>query len=319
MARFHTLGILACLLIMAIIVALGPYSNSEMLLPDQGAHWYYWKLPEPDFWSRFSAWMLYGLHQLGLWGLIAWAQIKRPAYSKTLHPVNVIAIGFNLLFVILHILQTKVFYDGLAQDTPVMASQMSVIFMLVFILIMENSRRGLFFGHKVEFLNEPGSFLRRYHGYYFSWAIIYTFWFHPIEDNVGHLLGTFYTLMLLLQGSLFFTRAHRDSKWTLLLEAFVLFHGAMVAYLTIAGDHWQMFLFGFFTLFILTQIHGVGLGKRSRSLLVMFYVLCVLNTYWGRGWDFLEVTRIPLVEYLLVFICALLIWLALRLRGTKQN
>ena len=63
---------------MAVVVALGPYSSPAMFIPDQGALWYYWQLAEPTFWTRFPAWSLYGLHQLGLWGLIAWAQIKRP-------------------------------------------------------------------------------------------------------------------------------------------------------------------------------------------------------------------------------------------------
>ena len=165
----------------------------------------------------------------------------------------------------LHIAQTKLFYDGLAQDVPVMSSQFSVIFMLVFILMMENSRRGLFFGHKLKFLEEPGSFLRKYHGYYFAWAITYTFWFHPIEDTLGHLLGTFYTLMLLLQGSLFFTRAHRDRVWTGFLEVFVLIHGALVAYASFHSEKWSMFLFGFLTIFVVTQMHGMGLGKRAGS------------------------------------------------------
>ncbi len=309
--RFHLLAIVACLVIMAVIVGLGPYSSADMFLPDQGNYWYYWQLREPGFWSRFSAWSLYGLHQLGLWGLIAWAQFRRPAYSPTLHPVNIAAIGFNLLFVTLHIAQTRLFYDGLAQDTPVLSSQLSVIFMLVFILIMENRRRGLFFGHRVHFLDRPGDFLRRYHGYYFAWAIVYTFWFHPIEDNLGHLLGTFYTLLLLLQGSLFFTRAHRDRNWTLLLEVFVLAHGAMVAYLSVANGQWPMFLFGFLTLFVITQMHGLGLGRRSRAALVLTYVVAVVASYHGRGWDVLQVLRIPMAEFVLVYACAALLWLPL--------
>ena len=274
----HTTGILACLLIMTVIVALGPYSAANMFLPDQGVFWYYWKLAEPNFWTHFSAWSLYVLHQIGLWALIAWAQIKRPKYTTTLHPINVIALVFNLLFVALHVLQTKVFYDGLAQTTSVMSSQFSVIFMLVFVLIMENSRRGLFFGHKIDFVARPVGFIRRYHGYYFSWAGVYTFWFHPIEDNLGHLLGTLYILLLLLQGSLFFTRFHRDRVWTVLLEISVLFHGSLVAYLTMGGDHWQMFLFGFLTIFVITQMHGIGLGKKARWGIVISYLLCVLYT-----------------------------------------
>ena len=317
-AWIHSVGILACILIMGLIVALGPYHTPDMFLPDQGALWYYWKLAEPDFWSRFSGWSLYALHQLGLWGLIAWAQSRRLGYTRALHPVNIIAIGFNLLFVMLHIWQTRVFYDGLAQDTSVLASQFSVIFMLVFVLMMENSRRGLFFGYRLGFLDRSDGFLRRYHGYYFSWAIIYTFWFHPIEDNLGHLLGTLYILLLLFQGSLFFTRHHRDRVWTLLLEVMVLFHGAMVAWLTMGGDTWQMFLFGFLALFIVTQMHGVGLGRRSRAALVGAYIAYVAINYWGRGWDFTEVIRIPLVEYGLVFVCGGVGWLAWKRRARRR-
>jgi hypothetical protein len=308
MAYTHSLGILACLLITALIVALGPYSSADMFLPDQGNFWYYWKLAEPTFWTHFSAWTLYGLHQLSIWGLIAWAQRQRHRYTRTLHPVNLAALGCNLLFVCLHIVQTRLFYDGLAQDTPVVSSQLSVVFMLVFILIMENTRRGIFFGRKVAFLDRPGGFLRRYHGYYFSWAIIYTFWFHPIEDNLGHLLGIFYTLLLLLQGSLFFTSYHRNRYWTVLLEVFVVIHGAMIAYLTQAGGHWMMFLFGFLGLFVITQMHGIGLTYRARWGVVVLYTLAVLVGYSDRITQALEVFKIPLIEYGLAFLCAAVLW-----------
>lgn len=314
----HMLGILACLLIMALIVALGPYSEPGMFAEDRGIAWYYWKLTEPDFWSRFWAWSGYALHQLSIWCLIAWAQFKRPSYSSKLHPVNCMALATNVLFVLLHIGQTRLSYDGLAQDTSVHSSQFSVIFMLVFILIMENRRRGLLFGYRVNFLEPTGGFLRRYHGYYFSWAIVYTFWFHPIEDNLGHLLGTFYILLLLLQGSLFFTTLHRDRVWTLLLEVFVLFHGGMVAWLSLGGDHWQMFVTGFLTLFILTQMHGVGLGHKSRVALVLAYCLFIYYLYQGRGSDVVEVTRIPAAELGLALLIGGAGWLYVRLR-TREN
>ena len=314
----HTTAILVCLLIMALIVALGPYSSPDMFVPDKGVLWYYWQLAEPNFWTRFSAWGLYGLHQLGLWGLIAWAQIKRPDYTSGAHLVNVIAIGFNLLFVGLHILQTKYLYDGLAQDTSILSSQFSVIFMLVFVLMMENGRRGLFFGHKIDFIERPAGFIRRYHGYYFSWAIVYTFWFHPIEDRLGHLLGTFYILLLLLQGSMFFTRFHRDRVWTLLLEIFVLFHGALVAYMNMRGDAWIMFVFGFFTLFVITHMHGIGLGKKARWGIVATYLLCVLVTYNDRWLESVEVLRIPMAEFALVYLFAALAWTPVLLRYARR-
>ena len=50
--------------------------------------------------------------------------------------------------------------------------------------------------------------MRKYHGYVFAWATVYTFWYHPMENTAGHLIGFFYMFLLLLQGSLFLTRIH---------------------------------------------------------------------------------------------------------------
>ena len=54
----------------------------------------------------------------------------------------------NAGFILLHILQTRIWYDGLAQNVSIWSSQGSVVLMLVLILLMENQRRGLFFGKK---------------------------------------------------------------------------------------------------------------------------------------------------------------------------
>ncbi len=307
---------------MALIVALSPYHSEGMLGPDQGWDWYYWKLSTPDFWSRFSAWSLYAVHQIGFWLFIFKAQRDRPKYGNALHRINFLALAWNFSFVLLHIAQTKFFYDGLAQDTSIMSSQFSVILMLVFILIMENGRRGLWFGHVDPIVGKPAGFLRRYHGYYFSWAIVYTFWFHPIEDTMGHLLGTFYTLLLLLQGSLFFTAFHRNRYWTVLLESFVLVHGAMVAYITMAGEQWKMFLFGFLTLFVITQMHGIGLSRRARWGIVATYALCVFVAY-GTQWQRLtDLVKIPAIEFGVAYAVAAIAWMPYlfqQLRGGKTR
>ena len=120
--------------------------------------------------------------------------------------------------------------------------------MLVMILILENKRRGVFFGKSVSALEQSRYALKKYHGYYFSWAIIFTFWFHPAEPTLGHLWGFFYTTLLMVQSSLFFTRAHLNKYWTGTLEVMVLFHGTVVAIQT--DTVWPMFFFGFLTIFI---------------------------------------------------------------------
>jgi hypothetical protein len=304
-------GLAGIALLLGLMLIVGPYSDGVAFLPDAGIAWYFWQRPDPDVWSRASAWAGYSLHQVSLWTLIFAAQSRRPGYTRGLHPINIAAITVNVLFVLLHILQTKVWYDGLAQDTSVFSSQASVVLMLVMVLIMENQRRGLVFGKKMPLSTSVASVVRRYHGYYFSWAVVYTFWFHPIEINIGHMLGNAYILMLLLQGSLFFTRTHTNRFWTVALEVTVLIHGAMIAYLS-TQEAAAMFVFGFLAIFVITQMHGLGWSRRTRSWVAALSVTAML--IWYRG-DWLlmldEVLRIPLAEYVIAFVLAGLIWLLL--------
>lgn len=287
-------------------------------LPDQGASWYYWKLPEPTFWSRATAWGGYLLHQVAIWGLIYTAQKAKTKYTNGLQRINIMALAINAVFIVLHLLQTIFFYDGLAQDVSIWSSQGSVVLMLVMILLMENQRRGLFFGKKVGFLKETARVARKYHGYIFAWGVIYTFWYHPMEATMGHLLGFIYTFFLMVQGSLMFTRAHLNKWWTLVLEISVLVHGTLVALQT--NTMWPMFFFGFAGMFVVTQMYGLGLNKYWRWGFIAAYIAGVLIVYSSRGWaNVNEVVRIPLIEYLLVFLLALIIWLIMRFVGLFTN
>jgi hypothetical protein len=288
-------------------------------LPDQGASWYYWKLPAATFASRASAWGLYLSQQLMIWGLIWYAQRQRPKYSTGLHPVNIAALAVNCVFVFLHLVQTHVWYDGLAQDVSIFSSQGSVIVMLIWIMLMENNRRGVLFGNRLPISKRIVYGARKYHGYFFAWAVIYTFWFHPMETTNGHLVGFFYTFLLLLQGSLFFTRIHINRWWMFVQEIIVLAHGTLVAIVN-GNDMWPMFFFGFAGIFVITQMHGLGLSRKFRWGILAAYVLGAVWIYSDRGADKLwELSAIPIIDYLGVVVLALLIgavvWVADRLRG----
>ena len=228
-----------------------------------------------------------------------------------MHPINIAALGVNVLFVLLHIIQTRVWYDGLAQDTSVWSSMGSVILLLVLVLVMENKRRGLVFGKPAPLPSTVVDTIRRYHGYYFSWAVIYTFWFHPIEINIGHMLGNAYILMLMLQGSLFFTRHHTNRYWTVSLELMVLVHGAMIAYLS-EQDAVGMFIFGFLAIFVITQMHGLGFSRGVRWVIGMT-ALAAAATWYAPNWQRMlaEIFRIPVIEYVIAFVLVGLIWLVL--------
>ncbi len=247
------------------------------------------------------------------WGLLYRAKQQISHYSSRLHRYNWWALSINLLFVLIHMGQTSFYYDGLAQTTPVWSSQVAVAIMLIWILLMENRRRGLFFGKKVPISQTIMEFSKRNHGYYFSWAIIYTFWFHPMIDTNGHLAGFFYLFLLLLQSSLFFTRIHRQRWWNFSLEFIVLIHGTLVA-ISQPYDIWPMFAFGFGGVFIITQMHGLGLSLSIRTFLLLTYIIMATIIYSERSLSQLnELIRIPLIDYLSVLLLTGLFYLFLKI------
>ncbi|MEJ2601536.1 MAG: hypothetical protein P8Z00_24650 [Anaerolineales bacterium] len=312
-------GVLFSLVFTAVIWLAGSRLATIPHLPDQGAAWYYWKLPEPDLWARITSWGFYLLHQVISWGLILYAQRRVRKYTTGLQRINVIALAVNAVFILLHLVQTHLWYDGLAQDVSIWSSQASVIVLLVWVLLMENSRRGLFFGKKAPISKEIMRFARQYHGYFFSWAIIYTFWFHPMEPTSGHLIGFFYMFLLMLQGSLFYTRVHLNRVWTTVLEVLVLFHGALVAVMN-ANNLWPMFAFGFAGIFVITQMHGLKLPLWVRGVILSVYIGLAIWVYGQQDITQIhQVTWIPFIEYLSVFLLAgifsLGLWLAKRVRN----
>lgn len=313
-----TLGICFSIGITALIWLTGDRLESFELRPEREvAFWYPWVSAAPTNWTRLSVWGLYAAHQLTIWWLIWKAQTQKSGYSSSLSRLNILAFIANAVFIILHFAQTHVFYDGLTLDVPEQSSQWSVILLLVIVLLMENQRRGLFFGHKVggSMMSESARALRKYHGYYFAWATIYTFWYHPMVSTPGHLLGFLYMFLMLLQGSLFFTRIHVNRWWMLTQEVLVLIHGTIVA-LSNAPDFWQMFCFGFAGLFIVTQMHGLGLTVKIRWMFLAAYAGSVCFVYSEIGISQIhQVTWIPLTEYGLVFVLAALVWGLMKLSG----
>jgi hypothetical protein len=66
---------------------------------------------------------LYSAHQVAIWALIYLAQKQKTRYADRLHTVNVVALGINALFMVLHLVQTHVWYGALAEDVSIFSSQ----------------------------------------------------------------------------------------------------------------------------------------------------------------------------------------------------
>lgn len=291
---------------------LDPLLDRFPHLPDQGPSWYYWKLPQPEVLSRITGWTGYILHQLFVW-LCVCAFIKSKSSGGKVMKINIIALTGNLFFILLHLLQTHLFYDGLAQDVPIWTSQYSVIGMLMIILIMLVPRRGIFFGKMRTLPDKIRGFFRQYHGYYISWALVFTFWFHPMDGDGQLLLGFFYMFLLFLQFSFAGTYIHFKISWITLLEVFVTFHGTIVALLN-NQPFWTMFCFGFLFMFIVTQVHGLTGNRIIRTGAVVLYIAGVVIAYYFRGYGKIyEITFIPFILYGAAFVLAVIVGIGQKL------
>lgn len=285
---------------------------------DQGAHWYYWQLGNPTAASRLSAWLGYGLHQIFIWTVVFKAKNEKP-HPDAISKFNAAVLLINLVFIIFHLVQTHIWYDGLAQDVPIWTSQGSVIVMLVLTLVMLTPRRGFILGLKLR-LPEGGSrFLGAFHGIFISWALVFTFWFHPMEGSYGLLSGFFYMFLLFIQLSLFNTKLHFNMKWLVLLETMVAVHGTLIT-LQKANPIWPMFLSGFLFMFAFTYVFGLTKKRMLRIVVIGLYVISVILMYYFRGFDRLyEVSFIPVSLYGGGIVVILLLKLFFRRASTDKK
>lgn len=306
--------IIASVALTALIAALGPLLASVQHLPDKGAAWYFWQtIPATrTFLSHATPWIGYALHQAAMW-IIVILMMKEKPHPGRLSRLNIAALAANGAFILLHILQTHLWYDGLAQDVPVWSSQYSVIVMLVIIIYQMAPQRGLFLGRKPAWKPEALPWSNKWHGLYISWALVYTFWFHPTVGEFGLLVGFFYMFLLLAQLSFANTEVHFSRAWIAVLELLVGLHGPLIAIqkaiagqdagtggLSFAGRGgiWIMFATGFLFMFAFTGQYSFRMPRWGRAMVFVIYAAIVVGLYSQRGFGKLyEVTFIPVALY----------------------
>ena len=299
--------------------------NFPPLNPDTGPADYFWKLNVRDALTMVVTWTFYGANQASVWIVIIWASreynkegLDSNKLVKYITVMAVILVSFTLL----HLLQTQIWYDGLAQDVPIWTSQGSVIVMLALLLVMQNPQRGLFFGKKAGKIMRPevAQVFMGSHPFIFSWALVYTFWFHPMDSSPALLSGFFFMGLLFIQMTMAYTRIHVNKWWVLVVESYVTIHAVIVAlaqWLDFGQDPpmWPMFLLGFMAMIVFTYIHGLGLKNWVRWLIVVLYAVFVVFIYLPAPFGFdrpvsylyrLEFLWIPIILYLIAFIAAII-------------
>jgi hypothetical protein len=304
--RAFAAAIAVSVLLTALIALLDPLLDAFPHPPDQGPWWYYWRLTEPTVWTRLSAWIGYALHQASIW-IVVILMMKEKPHPGRLSRLNVAALAVNLGFSLLHVLQTQLWYDGLAQDVPVWSSQWSVIIMLVIVLYQMAPVRGLVLGKRVAWDARALRWSGKWHGLYIAWALVYTFWFHPTEGDFGLLVGFLYMFLLLTQLSFANTEIHFSGPWVAALELMVGVHGPLIAIQKAlsgeGGDSfgpgiWIMFASGFLFMFVFTGQYSLRLPKWARAAIFAAYAAMLAGLYAWRGFGKLyEVLFIPVALY----------------------
>ncbi|OSX73529.1 hypothetical protein BU14_0340s0013 [Porphyra umbilicalis] len=177
-------------------------------------------------------------------------------------------------------------YDGLASDVPEVTSLAAVALLLVWVWVLEAPRRGVAGGARPRPLTAPAlrSTAVATHGYYFSFATVYTLWYHPAAATAAHLSGFFYVFLLLLQGGLAGTAAHGRRGWTGVLEGGVAVHALITAATVGGGRLVPLFGWGLATSFMAVHLHGLGLPRWVRGGVVAAYgVLAAVAVAVGWG------------------------------------
>lgn len=319
-----------------IIWLFGPLLDRFILGPDQGPEWYYWQLPSPDVTAQLIVWTFYLAHQFVVWFTIYWAQknliAQKTKPTASLTKYNWAMILITVFFVTLHLIQTQIWFDGLAQDVPIWTSQGSVIVMLILILVIENPRRGLFLGKKAgkPFTARVSGLVRRIHMYPIAWALVYTFWFHPMFYDPQLLTGFFYMFLLFTQMTVAYTSVHIDKRWVITVEGFVGVHALVVAIFNTldhgSTDMWAMFLSGFVFMWVFTYMYALNVRKEVKVLATLLYFAFLAWIYipapfgYGRDISYLlrfEMLWIPIILYLLAAVVAGIAYVYLK--ATKKT
>ncbi|OBZ86864.1 hypothetical protein A0J61_05089 [Choanephora cucurbitarum] len=266
---------------------------------------YPWRLVNPSQLGKWTAWIFYAIHQTGQWAILTRVQLSKEKlvkWSDNYQWWNWQMVYLNTFMAIFKLVHGHIFYDGLAVNVPEGVAQGSVVLILVFAIIIAIPYRGVIFGYGKKPSSDPViQIVRKYHGYAMSFGTVLNFHYHPVEGTMAHLFGFIYQCLLVWQSTNFLHRSHRNKSWVLLLEIWVFIHGTLTAIIQ-PGIGWQIFSYGFMSMFLLNQMFQTRLAD-SRLVLTVVYVLFGAWAYWGFREDkaYYRATFIPVSEYLCVY------------------
>ncbi len=298
--RVFLFSVLVAILLPLTTIISYPFYHNVDLVVDTGASVYQWMKYDPSIINTIMIIILFGLHL----GFNAYYIMQaKKSETKGFSGLNYNLLTGNLIFILLHQLQTNIGYDGLAIITPVWSSQFSVIFMLCMILVMMMPSRGLILNKKIKLSPKRIKFLYQIHGIVFMTALVFTFWFHPMVFTWAHYTGFVYMNLLFIQGCFVNTKIHSNKAWIVVLELSVVVHAVAVAYLVQQSSIWTMFMFGFLFIFFFTQVYAFKFDIKIKYLLTLLYLVLAFIFYFMTDISNIhQILWIPVIEYLIALI-----------------
>lgn len=270
-------------------------------------------------------------------------------------------LGLHATFCVARVAHTRwVSYDGLARDVHEASALGAVAVLLVWVWLLRSPERGVFFG--CFRLSLPGGGGSRAaatlrsaavaaHSYAFSFACVWTLWYHPAVATPAHVTGIVYIGALLVQSALAGTAAHVEEGWMTALEVSVAGHAlvtaaaattrsasaAAAAGVAVAqpggggggGDGGKsllpLFGWGFASTFVAVPLHGLGWSAATRARVTAAYGATAAAAVAGRwgGTRAYHVVAIPVADAVILGVLVAVLgggnWAAIRLRAWRRR
>ena len=232
-----------------------------------------------------SMMLLYACHQVFHWSMTCYARFFLKT-SRKLQSFHYWMAGVNIFFVLLHLALShwthgsisaiyhyyrSVHYHGYYisyerdDDLPILWG------LSYWILLAKSGQRGAFFGLSIPFTKPIVLFADELLDFVFSWAVLYTYWCHPLKEISTLIIE----LIFITHSCLIQTSFHKNKCWTIFVEMNVLFFMFHV----LGPNRPSSYIFGCMNLclvvFVVTQIHGLNLRLLVKIDIISVCILCV--------------------------------------------
>lgn len=212
--------------------------------------------------------LLYFFHLLAHWVMTIYAQTCLEC-SNSLQPFHYLMVGMNLAFVLLYFTRCHIIPNGICKaDTKNIG--ISGLFIIWILTTMRN--RGILFDYLTP--------------YYFSYVIVFNFWFEPLFNSISFVRKAL-ALIFILNRCLVQTLLQESMHWKLLMKLMILTYYLL--------GNWNNVDLPLITsiivaVFIALLVYGFPFLKNMEKIIIIMIMLIVLAGllyFWNYRIDFL--------------------------------